>query len=189
MTVDAKATARKLAFAARKAAHRAGQPAQLIEALLREIGEVRDQVIAGYMPIRTEADPIPAMTALARHNKLCVPVIDGAGLPLRFRAWHPNAEMIEGPFGASVPAQGDWLTPGIVIVPLVAFDSLGNRLGYGGGFYDRTLEGLRTRGATRAIGFAFAAQEQETLPLEPTDQPLDVIVTEAGALAAPGRTP
>lgn len=88
--------------------------------------------------------------------------------------------MIDGPFGAQVPRAGVWVTPDVVIVPLVAFDRKGGRLGYGGGFYDRTLEGLRAQAPVVAIGYAFAAQEAEDLPLEPTDQPLDMIVTEAG---------
>lgn len=87
--------------------------------------------------------------------------------------------MIEGEFGAQIPAAGEWITPEILIVPLVAFDRKGGRLGYGGGFYDRTLELLRAARPTLAIGFAYGAQEAENLPLEATDQPLDMIVTEA----------
>ena len=91
----------------------------------------------------------------------------------------------------------DFIEPEILIVPLVAFDRAGGRLGYGGGFYDRTLELLRSRRPTRAIGFAYAAQEAEALPLEPTDQPLDMVVTEAEVIASvaegcrrdPGRAP
>ena len=79
------------------------------------------------------------------------------------------------------------MEPEILIVPLVAFDRQGGRLGYGGGFYDRTLEGLRAKGPVLAIGFAYAAQETEALPLEPTDQPLDMIVTESGVLPLSGR--
>jgi len=89
----------------------------------------------------------------------------------------------DGPFGAKVPEQDDFFEPEILIVPLVAFDRTGGRLGYGGGFYDRTLERLRAKRATLAIGFAFAAQEAEGLPLEATDQPLDMIVTEQGVLS------
>ena len=135
-------------------------------------------VVAGYMPIRTEASPLPAMQALAAQARVCVPVIDGAGLPLRFREWTPGCAMVEGAFGAAVPAAGDWLAPDTVIVPLVAFDANRGRLGYGGGFYDRTLEGLRARGPVRAVGFAYNAQELHDLPQEPTDQVLDAVVTE-----------
>jgi 5-formyltetrahydrofolate cyclo-ligase len=90
--------------------------------------------------------------------------------------------MVKGEFGAMIPEAGDWMIPQILIVPLVAFDRRGGRLGYGGGFYDRTLEKLRATRATMAIGFAYAAQEDENLPLEPTDQPLDLIVTEQGVI-------
>jgi 5-formyltetrahydrofolate cyclo-ligase len=81
-----------------------------------------------------------------------------------------------------VPAVDLWVQPEIVIVPLVAFSAAGGRLGYGGGFYDRTLEQLRAQRGTLAIGFAFADQEAPSLPLEPTDQPLDMIVTELGVI-------
>ena len=86
--------------------------------------------------------------------------------------------MVPGTFGAPVPEVGCWMVPQILIVPLVAFDRAGGRLGYGGGFYDRTLEALRRDGPVLAIGFAFAAQEVDALPQEPTDQRLDRIVTE-----------
>jgi 5-formyltetrahydrofolate cyclo-ligase len=90
--------------------------------------------------------------------------------------------MKAGPFGAQIPIADEFFEPEIVIVPLVAFDTNGGRLGYGGGFYDRTLELLRSKRATLAIGFAFAGQEATGLPLEPTDQPLDMIVTENGVI-------
>ena len=80
--------------------------------------------------------------------------------------------------GAAVPATGEYLEPNIVIAPLVGWDRQGWRLGYGGGFYDRSLEGLRAKHPTRAIGFAYAAQELPEAPQEPTDQQLDAIVTE-----------
>lgn len=173
---DAKAAARKAAFSRRKAAFDAGDrgagAARLAEVLAPEAGKV----LAGYMAMRTEIDPTPAMAA--HRGPVCVPVIQGKGLALRFRAWRPDAPMVEGEFGALVPASGNWLVPEVLIVPLVAFDRRGYRLGYGGGFYDRTLEHLRAEGPAFAIGFAWAAQEDEGLPVEPTDQRLDLIVTE-----------
>jgi 5-formyltetrahydrofolate cyclo-ligase len=181
MTLTAtKSALRATAYAARKLAHAEGHGSAATTALLAEIGPARGRVIAGYMPIRTEVDPIPAMTVLAGDNKICVPVINAPGQPLRFREWHPGAEMIEGPFKAQIPSTGAWLDPEILIVPLVGFDAAANRLGYGGGFYDRTLEGLRARKSIRAIGFAYAAQELPDLPCEATDQRLDAVVTEAG---------
>jgi 5-formyltetrahydrofolate cyclo-ligase len=111
-----------------------------------------------------------------------VPVIEAAGQPLRFSRWEPDIALVEGPFRVMIPAVADYFEPEILIVPLLAFDARCNRLGYGGGFYDRTLEVLRSRRPTLAIGFAFAAQQTDALPLEPTDQPLDMVVTEGGVL-------
>ena len=136
-------------------------------------------VVSGYRPIRTEIDPTPLMEALlAAGHRLCVPVIEGAGRPLAFREWAPETPMTEGAFGAEVPAGGDWLEPGLLIAPLLAFDRRGFRLGYGGGFYDRTLARLRALRPTRAVGLAYAAQEVEAVPTGPTDARLDAIVTE-----------
>jgi 5-formyltetrahydrofolate cyclo-ligase len=177
-----KAEARKAAFARRKAAHGAGHPAPAAH-LSAVLAGYRGVALAGYMPIRTEIDPLPAMAEAAAHGPVAVPVIEGAGLPLRFSLWEPGCALREGPFGAMVPEVDRFIEPEILIVPLVAFDRAGGRLGYGGGFYDRTLEMLRARRPTLAIGFAWAAQEANGLPLEPTDQPLDMIVTEAGVIA------
>jgi len=174
---DIKAAARKAAFARRKAAHAAAAPDEA--ALLSEvIAGYRGVPLAGYMAIRTEIDPMPVMAEAAAHGPVGVPVIEGAGLPLRFSRWTPGCRLKEGPFGALIPDADDFLEPEILIVPLVAFDRQGGRLGYGGGFYDRTLEMLRASRPTLAIGFAYAAQEDTGLPLEPTDQPLDMVVTE-----------
>jgi 5-formyltetrahydrofolate cyclo-ligase len=132
------------------------------------------------MAMRTEIDPTAAMEEASAHGPVGVPMILGAGQPLKFRLWEPGVEMIAGEFGAFIPAEGDWMTPEIVIVPLVAYDLTGGRLGYGGGFYDRTLEGLRANQATLAIGFAYTAQQADSIPLEPTDQPLNLMITESG---------
>ena len=174
---EIKAAARKAAFARRKAAHAEAGPgtaAHLSEVLAGH----RGVPLAGYMPIRTEIDPLPAMEEAAAHGPVGVPVIIGAGQPLKFSRWSPGCALRAGPFGAQVPEHDDFFEPEILIVPLVAFDRQGGRLGYGGGFYDRTLELLRGKRPTLAIGFAYAAQEAEALPLEETDQPLDLIVTE-----------
>lgn len=172
-----KADARKAAFARRKAAHQDAWPGAC--ALLSEVlAGHRGVPVSGYMPIRTEIDPLPAMAEAAAYGPVGVPVIQDAGQPLLFSRWEPGSPMKDGPFGAQIPEHDDFFEPEIVIVPLVAFDAQGGRLGYGGGFYDRTLEQLRAKRATLAIGFAYAAQEADELPLEPTDQQLDMIVTE-----------
>lgn len=176
-----KSVARKAAFARRKAAfetHGPGQAGILSEVLAGH----RGVPVAGYMPIRTEISPLAAMAEAAAYGPVGVPVIRGEGQPLWFSKWEPECALIDGPFGAQVPALGEEMVPEIVVVPLVAFDRNGGRLGYGGGFYDRTLEGLRARGPVLAIGFAFSAQEADDLPLEATDQQLDMIVTERDVL-------
>ncbi|WP_439143707.1 5-formyltetrahydrofolate cyclo-ligase [Planktotalea sp.] len=176
-----KTAARKAAFLARKEAFDGSRGAQ--SSYLSEVlAGYRGVPLAGYAPMRTEINPIPALAEAAAYGPVGMPVIKAASTPLDFREWSPECAMIEGTFGAQIPQSGDWVEPEILIVPLVAFDRKGGRLGYGGGFYDRTLERLRARRATLAIGFAFAAQEQATLPLESTDQPLDLIVTEAGII-------
>ena len=175
---ERKDAARKAAFARRKVAHDSGiGTAEYLSAFL---AGHRGVPLAGYMAMRTEIDPTAAMEEASAHGPVGVPVILGAGLPLKFRHWEPGVEMIAGEFGAFIPAEGDWMTPEIVIVPLVAYDLTGGRLGYGGGFYDRTLEGLRANQATLAIGFAYTAQQADSIPLEPTDQPLNLMITESG---------
>lgn len=174
---EAKAAARKAAFAARKLAFDARMPGAAGR-LSEVLAGYRGVPVSGFLPIRTEIDPLPAMAEASAHGPVGVPVIEGAGLPLRFALWEPEMPLVGGPFGASVPETPDWMEPELLIVPLVAFNRSGGRLGYGGGFYDRTLEMLRARRATLAVGFAFAAQEMDDLPLEETDQPLDLIVTE-----------
>ncbi|QYX56130.1 5-formyltetrahydrofolate cyclo-ligase [Roseovarius sp. SCSIO 43702] len=180
-----KTEARRAAFARRKAAHAMATPGAAGR-LSEVLAGYRGVPLAGYMPIRTEIDPLPAMAEAAAHGPVGVPVIVAEGEPLRFSRWEPGCEMVDGPFGARIPAREDFFEPELLIVPLVAFDRAGGRLGYGGGFYDRTLERLRARRATLAIGFAYGAQEAENLPLEPTDQPLDMVVTEAEVITFGG---
>ena len=178
----AKSAARKAAFAVRKAAFAAGQgdaARRLAEVLAPHAGSV----LSGYIPMRTEIDPLRAMAA--HRGPVCVPVILGKGRALAFRAWTPDAEMVDGEFGARIPAAGDWRVPQVLIVPLLAFDRRWFRLGYGGGFYDRTLEALRAAGPVLAIGYAFAAQELPEVPIDATDQRLDLIVTDQG-IVTPG---
>ena len=141
-------------------------------------------VIAAYWPFRTEIDPRPLMLALhARGYRVVLPVVVKKDAPLKFRLWGPGATLVKAGLGGLVPDVGaPELEPDLLLVPMLAYDDTGHRLGYGGGFYDRTLEGLRAEGPVLAIGFAYAAQEAETLPHDPLDQPLDMIVTEAGVI-------
>lgn len=178
----AKSQARRAAAAARKAAHEGGAgAARAAEAhlgrLLAGFGPV---AVSGYLPIRSEIDPRPAMAA--HPGPVGVPVIAGPGLPLRFRGWTPGAALVPGPFGALVPAEGADLIPRVLIVPLLAWDRRGFRLGYGGGFYDRTLAALRAEGPVTAVGFAYGGQEMAEVPVDAYDQRLDALVTEDGVL-------
>ncbi len=186
-----KAALRERLFARRRIAHAAdlaanGEVARAaMDHFLAAGFHTGVEIISGFRPIRTEIDPTALMETLhAAGHRLCVPVVLGRGLALKFREWHPGTEMIEGPFGALVPAAGAWLKPRLLITPLLGFDADGWRLGYGGGFYDRTLERLRAVRPTLAVGFAYSAQQVEAVPREATDQPLDVIVTELGLMRA-----
>lgn len=178
---DLKAQARALCRAARKEAHadpEAGEEA--LEHLQNILDSLKGRTLAGYMPIHSEIDPRPAMAAF--NGPVCVPVIEAPARPLLFREWTSKSVMEAGEFGAQIPVAGEFVTPQVLIVPLLGFDARGYRLGYGGGFYDRTLEILRLRTPITAIGFAYAAQELEEVPIEDTDEPLDLIVTDRGVL-------
>ena len=178
---EAKQAARKAAFARRKTAQ--ADVDQMCRILGDYILELPGETVSGYWPIRTEADPRAALHRISKTRNVVLPVVDGQGLPLSFRRWTPDAEMIEGAYGAAIPACEEGADPDILIVPLAGFDARGFRLGYGGGFYDRTLEKLRSVKPTLAVGFAYEVQGVETLPVEDTDQALDFIVTETGVRA------
>ncbi len=181
MTIDiSKAEARKTAFALRKLAFAAGQ-GRAADLLADFLASHKMRALSGYMPMRTEIDPLPAMAA--HQGPVCVPVIIGKQQPLKFREWSPGSAMIVGEFGALIPETGAWIEPEVVIVPLLAFDARGYRLGYGGGFYDRTLQHLRAKRPTIAIGFAFSTQEIAQVPIDEHDQRLDAIITEQGMIA------
>lgn len=138
--------------------------------------------VAGYWPFRDEADPRPLMAALAKQGHLlALPVILGKNQPLRFHRWQDGDVMATHRFGVSEPLPtAPILIPDILLVPLLAFDAQGYRLGYGGGFYDRTLALLRAQKPVTAIGIAYAGQAVEAVPHEAHDQKLDGVLTEAG---------
>ena len=175
---------REIIFKARKKAFDKASTNAGMQSLIDVVSNLESkQVIAGYMPIRTEISPLAAMNKLSNIGKsMCVPVVQSAGEPLLFKEWTPNSNMLVGPFGAEIPEHGEFLEPEVLIVPLVAFDRNGARVGYGGGFYDRSLEELRKKRPTIAIGFAYAAQEFIDIPTEVTDQSLDIIITESEIL-------
>ncbi|MEE9454124.1 MAG: 5-formyltetrahydrofolate cyclo-ligase [Paracoccaceae bacterium] len=180
---EQKKQVRKQALARRKLAHANGENAAK-QAAVHMLAYVKNAgnppIIAAYMPMRTEISPLPVMVSLhGLGHRICVPVITAAGQALSFCEWTPQSAMIAGEFGADIPQYGEMLTPDLLIVPLLAFNHAGGRLGYGGGFYDRSLAQLRGNGRALAVGYAYAAQKGE-VPIESTDQRLDALVTEQG---------
>lgn len=145
-------------------------------------------VASGYLPIRSELDPRPLMAHLdAAGWDLALPVVTAANSPLIFRAYSLGDSLARGRFDTEVPAEHKQeLQPQLLLVPLLAFDRSGYRLGYGGGFYDRTLSGLRAQDDVLAVGVAFAEQEIEQVPKDAMDHRLDWIVTEREAIAVTG---
>ena len=181
---DMKQACRRAGFANRKEAHSMGLDKEANAQLLSFLKQAEpDQVIAAYMPIRTEVSPLPAMAKMvARGNRVCVPVILGEGQPLEFHEWTPDMEMVEGMFGAAIPKDGVALSPDIIVTPLLAFDPAGYRMGYGGGFYDRTFEKLTETKKVLAIGYAYSDQEVMIVPREETDYKLNAVITEKGII-------
>lgn len=148
-----------------------------------------DETIALYYPINDELDTEPLASAFFEAGLcVCLPITAGKKAPLTFRRYEPGDEMVKGSFGEMVPTNtAEEVTPSIVVTPLLAFTNRGDRLGYGGGYYDRTLQDLRQEHKTIAVGYAFGAQEVDALPIGPLDQPLDWVITERGAIRCAAR--
>lgn len=157
--------------AAAKAVARRGLPIEIAQGA----------VVSGYSPIRGELDPVPLMRMLAAQGaQLALPAIVARGKSLAFRAWSPDDRLLLGPLGIFEPSPAAAeVVPDIMLVPLAAFDRLGHRIGYGGGYYDYTLAHLRKLKAVAAIGLAFAVQEIEAVPALAHDVALDFVLTEA----------
>ena len=156
--------------------------AERIAVFASDLGAPVGAVVSGYLPIRDEADPRALMAALAgKGHVLALPSVIERGAPLVFRRWSPGDATLIDMFGLTEPlASAEIMTPSIVLVPMLAFDAAGTRLGYGGGYYDRTLATLRAAGKLVAVGIAYAGQEVPGLPRRDHDEPLDAIVTEKG---------
>lgn len=151
----------------------------LADYLLRKVKV--HQIIASYSPIQSEISPMGAIERLAeRGYRMSLPVVIARNQPLKFRSWRIDDELIVGDYGVSIPKGGNWVVPEVIITPLLAFDDKGYRLGYGGGFYDRTLEKFKREKGVKAVGFAFSGQYCEDIPRDEYDYKLDTIVTEQG---------
>ncbi len=141
-------------------------------------------VVSGYWPMGDEIDPRPLLQALSAAGcRLALPALRGPGQALDFRAWTPGDALVPAAFGTQEPAPDTpVLRPRLLLVPLLAFDAEGYRLGYGGGFYDRSLASLRAQGDILAVGLAFATQAVAAVPRDGNDQRLDWLVTERAVI-------
>ena len=177
----AKIVAREEAQARRARAQAEGTGPALAAHVLREATPPEGAVVAGFWPMGHEIDIRPLLRALeGRGHRLCLPRTPKRGLPLDFRAFAFGDVLVKGPVGTQQPAEdAPRAVPGWIIVPLLAFDRAGRRLGYGGGYYDRTLAALP---GVPTLGVAFACQRMEVVPAGPHDAPLDAVATEAGVM-------
>jgi 5-formyltetrahydrofolate cyclo-ligase len=137
-------------------------------------------VVSGYAPIRSELDPTPLMLHLAGLGaQLALPVVLARGHSLSFRAWSPDDRLVLGPLGIPEPSPAAAeLVPDVMLVPLAAFDRIGHRIGYGGGYYDYTFSHLRKTKHVIGVGLAFAVQEIPAVPALAHDAALDYVLTE-----------
>ncbi len=182
-----KKLARQAAGDVRKSAHQALQ-ASASQALaghgLDFAGELSGKTVSGFIPYLSEIDTRPLLGLLgARGCTTCVPVVIENNAALEFRTWAPGEPTVPGRWNIPVPPDGTPVVdPDVLLVPMLAYDQAGYRLGYGGGFYDRTLEKLRAMKPVVAIGVAYSAQQVDAVARGDHDQPLDWILTEEGPL-------
>ncbi len=184
---DEKIALRERAKAARKLAfdtHGSSANAALRQHGLDFLELPSTPVVSGFSAIRDEINPLPLLLKLyLAGSRLALPAMLGKGRPLLMRAWAPGEPLAETTWGIQEPL-GDAvvLEPDVVLVPLLAFDVFGFRLGYGGGFYDRTLAALRAKKTIVAVGLAYDEQKVDAVPHESYDQPLDWVLTPSGPL-------
>jgi 5-formyltetrahydrofolate cyclo-ligase len=141
---------------------------------------VAGRIVSGFMPLKSELNPIPLLRKLADAGaKLALPAIAGRGHPLIMRAYAFGDELARGQWGIREPKpEAAEVAPDILLVPLAAFDRAGHRIGYGAGYYDMTIAALRAKKKVTAVGLAFAAQEISEVPSTPRDEALDLVLTE-----------
>jgi 5-formyltetrahydrofolate cyclo-ligase len=183
---DQKNVLRVMATEARRKAHAAdveGSAGRAVSAhFIARIKVAPHAVVGGYWPIGTELDVRPLLTALHKAGHVCGLPAAQRRKPLVFHHWRPADRLVPGLFDILVPDHHTpMIDPDVLIVPLLAFDASGMRIGYGGGYYDRTIPAIRSRKPLLAVGVAYAAQEVSRVPTDPYDQRLDWIVTETAA--------
>jgi len=185
-TEDAKAVLRREALARRDALPRElrAAAAEAIAAQPFPVAIKPGAVVSGFMPMKSEINPIPLMRKLADAGAtLALPVVAGKGKPLIMRAWSFGEPLASGVWGIrEAGSDAPEVFPDILIVPLLAFDRRGHRIGYGAGYFDMTIAALRARKPVVAAGIAFAAQEIAEVPITPRDARLDLVLTERGLI-------
>ena len=141
-------------------------------------------IVSGFSALKAEINPVPLMRRLADAGaQLALPVVAGRGTPLIMRAWSFGAPLVPGVWGIREPApSAPEVEPDILLVPLLAFDRAGGRIGYGAGYYDMTIAALRAKKPVVAVGIAYAAQEIDAVPVTPRDARLDLVLTEREAI-------
>ena len=144
-------------------------------------------IVSGFSPLKSEINPVPLMRAFAAAGaRLALPVVAGKGRPLTMRSWNFGEPLDSGVWGIREPKpEAPEVFPDILIVPLLAFDRAGHRIGYGAGYYDMTIARLRGMKPVIAIGIAYAAQEIAAVPATPRDAPLDLVLTERETIGFP----
>lgn len=160
-----------------------GMAAAALEGVvLAEVARVGAKVVAVYMPVQDECPPGDVPHRLSKAGiKVVLPVVLDVEQPMIFRQWEMNASVMGGLFGIAVPGpEAPALAPDLVLVPLLAYDGRGHRLGYGKGCYDRTLAALRRNGRIQAIGLAYDGQKVDALPADGYDVALDAVATPSG---------
>lgn len=154
---------------------------QISERLTELLADLDGQTVSGYWPLKGEPDLRPWLTSLTdRGGHAALPVIVAEKTPLRFRVWRPGDALQRGIWNIPYPANGDDVSPDVVIAPLVGFDRAGYRLGYGGGYFDRTLAAMPNK--PRIVGVGYGQAALKTIHPQPHDIPMDVIVTESDIL-------
>lgn len=154
--------------------------AEIIAARKFPVAIPRGAVVSGFMPMKSEINPLPLLKRLATEGaKLALPVVAGRGKPLIMRAWEFGGPLEAGVWGIRQPkADAPEIDPDILIVPLAAFDRAGHRIGYGAGYYDMTITRLRGIKSVVVLGIGFAAQEVPRVPTTERDARLDLVLTE-----------
>ncbi len=185
-STELKAAQRRDLMARRRGVHAARKDQAAADLAARVATEIptAGNTIAGYWPLGDEIDCRPALAVLkAAGAGVALPVVAGQGQVLLFRSWCPGDQLEPGPFGTAHPTpRATVVAPNILLLPLIAFDATGHRLGYGAGYYDRTVAALRKDRQILVVGIAYDEQEVAAVPTDRHDQRMDAVITDRRTL-------